>query len=125
MKIVLKTEERLTDWILGKLFIDGEFQAWTRETAVFKSMPAGIYPVTVEPSEWFGQKVPRIKGVPGFPHATVIPRIVRGQQDGDIAAGLHWNQGGVGGITGGFNLVLDRIQHAITEGSEVTVEIVR
>lgn len=125
MKIVIRTEERLPDWILGKLFIDGEFQAWTRETAVFKSLPAGTYKVTIEPSEWFGQKVPRIKGVPGFPHATFIPRVIRSQQDGDIVAGLHWNQGGVGGITGGFNLVLDRIQHAINEGSEATVEIVR
>jgi hypothetical protein len=125
MKIVVRTEERLTDWALGRLFTNGEFQAWTRETTVFKSLPAGVFKVSIEPSEWFGQKVPRITGVPGLKHATIIPKMPRSQMDGDIMVGLYWNQAGVSGTTGGFNLVFDRIQRAVNDGEEVTLEIVR
>ncbi len=125
MRLLLRTEERLTDWALGRLFIDGEFQAWTRETAVFNILPRGVFRVLIETSERFGQNVPRIFGVPGFRRATIIPRAPVVQMDGDILVGLYWNQAGVSATTGGFNLVFDRIQRAINDGEEVVLEVVR
>jgi hypothetical protein len=125
MKIVVRTVERLTDWALGKLLIEGEFQVWTRETAVFNTLPVGVFVVTIEHSERFGQKVPIILGIPGFRRAAIIPKVPPVQMDGDILVGLHWHQGGVSGTTGGFNLVFDRIQRATNDGEGVTLEIVR
>ena len=50
--------------ILGVLFVDGAFQAFTLERTDV-AIPLGRYPITITPSQKFGRMLPLVNEVPG------------------------------------------------------------
>ena len=140
MKLLLRTEEKLVDWTLGRLIVDEELSVFTCEDPVREipgrpvgewkqfgktAIPAGTYVVTIEWSNRFQRPLPRLQAVPGFTGILIHPGNTHKDTDGCILPGLHWHQGGVSQSMAAFNVLFNKLQHAKDAGAQNSIEVRR
>ncbi len=122
----LETNERRT---IGVLILDGHFQCYTLEdseefTSESKGcIPAGIYPVTITPSQRFGRKLPLLNHVPGFDGIRFHPGNTEADTSGCILLGLTRTTSAIGESHAACDQVQAWIQAALDSGQKVDCRV--
>lgn len=132
MKLEVKRFEYGTNYTIGRLYIDGEYECFTLEDKVrvgeskvfgATAIPAGHYRVVRDLSQRFGRRMPHVLNVPGFEGI----RIHSGNTDKDtfgcILLGNTWAGGDfIGGSRAAFDKFEDKFNEAV-EKDVVTLNI--
>lgn len=103
--------------------IEGEpVEAWKvkGETAI----PRGVYPVTITFSNRFQRDLPLLENVEGFTGIRIHPGNTSADTEGCILVGRGKTDKTVTESKIAFNALFAKIEQAIEDGDEVTIEIV-
>lgn len=125
---------------IGALYVDGVPECVTLEDVVRErdgepvekwkvqnctAIPRGTYPVTITMSKRFGRPLPLLMNVPGFSGVRIHPGNTDKDTEGCILVGTHaLTDDFVSNSRQAFSVLFAKIERAVTEGKEVTIEIV-
>jgi hypothetical protein len=119
---------------IGELYVDGVFECYTLEDVVRSdgvkifgetAIPPGTYAVGMTWSKRFGRIMPQIMDVPGFEGIRIHPGNSDKDTEGCILVGKTKNPPNwIGESVAAFNPLYAKMQHAWSDGSPITLEIV-
>lgn len=131
MKIYIRRFEYGTNYTIGRLFVDGEYQCYTledkvRDTKIFgeTAIPAGKYKVVIDYSPRFKRELPHILDVPGFEGVRIHPGNTSEDTEGCILVGKLW--GGtnfIGQSRKAFEELFAKMKAAVAAKEEIELEI--
>jgi hypothetical protein len=132
MNLNLERDVCGADCTLGKLSIDGTFEAFTCEDVVRTGLPkipsktaipAGRYRVIITHSPRFKRSLPQLVNVTGFDGVRIHPGNDAGDTSGCILVGRMRTPTGVAASRLAFDVLFQEIANAIDSGEEVWITI--
>lgn len=129
MKLRIERKTKSAVATVGRLSIDGEDAGFfTLEPPIReekpRAIPEGVYKVIVDYSQHFECELPHVLDVPGFEGIRIHPGNTSKDTRGCILLGKTWGGANfIGYSRDAFNAVFQKIQAALAQGEEVTLEI--
>ena len=123
---------------IGEVTVDGQFECFSledcvreisgRPTAEWKlrgdtAIPRGLYGVSITPSVRFKRDLPILEGVEGFSGVRIHPGNTHEDTEGCILVGKSHTDKTVTESRAAFNALFSKIQQALQDGDEVTIEV--
>ena len=131
MKLRLERRPSAFGATIGELFVDSVPECFTCEDVVREvkihgetAIPAGTYNVVITPSNRFKRDLPLLEDVPGFAGIRIHPGNTAADTEGCILPGRTHTDRTVGESKAAFNALFAKIQQALQDGDEITIEIV-
>ena len=116
--------------MLGKLFINEQFECFTleditRPTKVFgeTAIPSGTYPVVITHSNHFGFDLPLLLNVPNYEGIRIHSGNVAKDTEGCILVGASRSIDFIGQSRIAFKKLFEKIRVALDKGEKVTITI--
>jgi hypothetical protein len=140
MHLQVKRFEYGTNYTLGRFFINGQYACFTLEDKVRQrqnvpveqwkvkgetAIPTGTYKVIVDFSTRFNKDMPHVLDVPGFEGIRIHPGNTDKDTEGCILLGNTWvGVDFIGNSRMAFATFFPKLQEAIKNGEDVTLEII-
>jgi hypothetical protein len=131
MKLLLKRMTFTNNSTIGELSIDGEHECYTLEDVVrdkkikgITAIPFGIYKIIINMSNRFQRLMPLLLDVPEFEGVRIHSGNTSADTEGCILVGVDPKTDYIGKSRDTFSFLFPKIQEAIDNGEEVTIEIV-
>ena len=132
MRIVIKRIFKGTEYTIGKMYVNGDYQCDTLEDTVRPNgekvygktaIPSGIYEVILTISPRFKKMLPLLLNVPGFQGIRIHPGNTAKDTEGCILVGENKVKGQVINSKVTFTKLMARLNR-VDKNEKITIEIV-